>query len=87
MLINDAGACSIRLPENRLRLFEDRMRILQCRAAENAFLNRTPRPQLLVIETHQGTFPMMTTFFSSSTFIALSLILLGALSFAGAVTA
>jgi hypothetical protein len=29
----------------------------------------------------------MTTFFSSSTFIALSLILLGALSFAGAVTA
>jgi hypothetical protein len=29
----------------------------------------------------------MTSFFSSSTFIALSLVLLGALSYAGAVTA
>ena len=63
------------------------MRIAQCRVTENAFLYRPLHPQLLVIETIDGSTFVMTTFFSSSTFIALSLVLLGALSYAGAVTA
>ena len=62
------------------------MRISQRRVAKNAFLNRISHPQLLVIETLLGSSLVMTTFFSSSTFIALSLVLLGALSYAGAVS-
>ena len=63
------------------------MRIAQCRVMENAFLDRISRPQLQVIATIDGSTLVMTSFFSSSTFIALSLVLLGALSYAGAVTA
>jgi len=62
------------------------MRFSQCRVTENAFLNRTLCPQLVVIETIDGSTLVMTSFFSSSTFIVLSLVLLGALSYAGAVT-
>lgn len=63
------------------------MRISQRRVAENAFLKGVTHPHLPVIETLLGSSLVMTTFFSSSTLIALSLALLGALSYAGAVTA
>jgi hypothetical protein len=63
------------------------MQILQCCGAIYALRNLTRGPQVLVIETCLGRLPMMTSFFSSSSFLVFSLILLGAMSFAGAVTA
>jgi hypothetical protein len=63
------------------------MQILQCCAALCALHNLARHPHSLVIETDLGRHPMVTSFFSSSSFITVSLILLAAMSFAGAVTA
>jgi hypothetical protein len=63
------------------------MQIPQCCGAIYALHNSAGHPQVQVIETCLGRLPMVTSFFSSSSFIAFSLLLLGAMSFAGAVTA
>jgi hypothetical protein len=62
------------------------MLILQCCGAVCALRNSTRRPHFQVIETCLWILPMITSFIFSSSFVAISLILLGALSFAGAVT-